>query len=248
MIDVHDAILEAAKEGFLPPSTNGTVDTQNKQAEGEPTPWESPIAFDSVDVPPFPTDALPQVQRLFVEASALALQVPTDLTGNLAIGVASATAARYCYVRLNREWVEPLNAYVCCVLPSGERKSVAFRQVTSPLSELERELATRMAPEVEKSKAERDVLEKRLQVRKTEAAKANDTLERESLMMDVADLAKQLAEFQSVNTPRLLADDATAEAVTSLLSEQGGRIAVMSTEGFSFEGIIGLGRLCITFG
>ena len=87
MSDVDDAMLEAAERGFLPPNTNANVgnpgsDSSTDEPEGEQIPWESPIPFESIDVAAFPTDALPPVQRRFVEASALALQVPTDLQGS----------------------------------------------------------------------------------------------------------------------------------------------------------------------
>lgn len=56
------------------PNTNGRKPgdvSSPYEGSGEQIPWESPIPFESVDVASFPTDSLPPVQRLFVEASAL---------------------------------------------------------------------------------------------------------------------------------------------------------------------------------
>ena len=203
------------------------------------TVWESPLPFVEQVGPPFPVDVLPESVRDFVKAQAVALQVPPDLVGSLVLGVGAAAAAGRCIIRLNQEWHEPLNIFIVAVLPSGERKSPAFRAVTGPLEEQEQELAQTMRPEIEMRKAERDILEKELQIATTQAAKAKAEDEREGSMGEVASLTKFLAEFQVPRTPRLLADDATSEAVASLLAEQGGRIAVMSTEGGLFETLAG---------
>ena len=58
-------------------------------------------------------------------------------------------------------------------------------------------------------------------------------------MADVNATADEIAQFNLVTEPRLLADDVTPEAVTRLLSEQGGVMALMSTEGGIFEILAG---------
>jgi len=188
--------------------------------------------------PAFPTDALPDGIRDFVAAQAVALQVPPDLVGCLVLGVGAAAAIGRSVVRLNPEWAEPLNLFVVPVLPSGERKSPVFRDLVKPLQERERELAELAKPETAESQAQRDVLEQRLQAAKRRAATGKEH-ERKAATPEVADLARSLAEFQVLRIPRLLAGDATAEAVSSLLADHGGRMAVMSTEGGLFETLAG---------
>ncbi len=202
------------------------------------TVWYSPLPFFDQHGPPFPVGALPDCIRGFVEAQAVALQVPPDLISSLVFGVGAAAGAGRCVVRLNEEWAEPLNLFVVVALPSGERKSPAFRAVTAPLEERECDLAMAARPDIEMRKAERDVLDKQLQIAKNMAAKAKEE-NRDAQMGEVAALVKNLAEFEVPSTPRLLADDATSEAVASLLSEQSGRIAIMSTEGGLFETLAG---------
>lgn len=202
------------------------------------TVWDSPMPFVEQAGPQFPVEALPESIKAFVEAEGVALQVPPDLISSLVFGVGAAAAAGRCIVRLNEEWTEPLNLFVVVALPSGERKSPAFRAVTAPLEERERELAMAERPDIELRKAERDVLDKQLQIAKTMAARDKGE-NRDAQMGEVASLIKTLAEFEVPSTPRLLADDATSEAVASLLAEQGGRIAVMSTEGGLFETLAG---------
>ena len=200
--------------------------------------WEEPLSFNESSGPPFPTDVFPYQIAQFIEAQSKAMQAPTDLGGMLALGVAAASGAKRAKVFLNDEWSEPLNEFFLTVLPSGEKKSAGFKKIVVPLEERERELVEARRPEVEEKRVEREILEKQLQVAKDQAAKAKaeDASARKE---DAFDLARQLAEFKMPNLPRLIADDATSEAVTSLLAEQGGRIAVMSTEGGLFETMAG---------
>lgn len=86
--------------------------------------------------------------------------------------------------------------------------------------------------------AQLDVLEQRLRQNKQAAAKAPRG-EQDLSMADVNATADEIANFKLVTAPRLLADDATPEAMTKLLSEQGGVMTIMSTEGGIFEILAG---------
>jgi len=202
------------------------------------TVWELPLSFIEYEGPAFPVDALPEPVRYYVEAQALALQVPVDLIACLVLGVGAAAAAGRCTVRLNSEWSEPLNVYIVVALPSGERKSPAFRKVTMPLEDRDRELFLALEPEVAACQAEREVLETRLKIAQAEASKAKPEA-RGTFMEEVHELVAEINSSAVPRLPRLIADDATSESVTSLLGEYGGRIAVMSTEGGLFETLAG---------
>ena len=140
---------------------------------------------------------------------------------------------------LNDDWTEPLNNNFVSVLPSGERKSPEFREIFHAMEEKERQLVATKTPEIVRAQTERDILEKRLQNMKTDAAKAKSQAERDGAEVDARELATQLARFEIPVAPRLLADDATPEAVAGLLAEQKGRLAIISTEGGIFEIIAG---------
>lgn len=201
--------------------------------------WETPLPFVKNTGEPFPIDVLPQTVKNFVEAQSTALQVPADLVASMVIGVGAAASSGRCTIRINQEWIEPLNLFIVTALPSGERKSPVVRVVTSPLEERERSLAETHRPEIETQKSEREVLEAQLQAAKTKAAKAGARDRKGKEMAEVISLSEELANFHLQKTPRLLADDATSEAVTTLLSENEGRIAIMSTEGGLFETLAG---------
>jgi len=201
--------------------------------------WENPQPFASVEVPRFPIDALPPELAEYVSQEAEAKQVPQDLPGCLVLGATAAAVAGKAKVFLNDDWTEPLNNNFVSVLPSGERKSPEFREIFHAMEEKERQLVATKTPEIVRAQTERDILEKRLQNMKTDAAKAKSQAERDGAEVDARELATQLARFEIPVAPRLLADDATPEAVAGLLAEQKGRLAIISTEGGIFEIIAG---------
>ena len=165
--------------------------------------------------------------------------MPLDLPGCLALGATAAALAGKAKVFLNDDWSEPLNNNFVVVLPSGERKSPEFREVFKPLEEKEQELVATETPEILRLQTERDILEKRLQDMKSIAAKGKTPDERISAEAEARELATELSEFHMPVAPRLLADDATPEAVAGLLAEQKGRLAIASTEGGIFDIIAG---------
>ena len=200
--------------------------------------WMPPIPFDPVNLPPFPAESFSPAIKDYIGGLSKALQVPPDLVGCLVLGIGAAAGAGRCVVRLNEGWSEPLNIFVACALHSGERKSPAFREVTKPLEDMERKSIVAARREVELRRAEHDILKKQLQTAKTRAASAVAD-DREAANEEVAQLVRDVAEFNLPPLPRFLADDATTEAIASLLAEQGGRMAVMSTEGGLFETLAG---------
>ena len=217
----------------------GTEDTTKDTGEEAQEPWEPPLPFVEAAGPPFPTGSLPEPVSYFVTAQSIALQVPEDLVGCLVLGAGAAAAAGRCVVRINTEWAEPLNIFIVVDLPSGERKSPAFRVVMAPLEERERELARAAESDIATAEAKTGIMEKRLQDVKARAAKAKSDDDRDKLTVEATELAAKLAAVTAPVSPRLLADDATPEAVASLLAQQEGRMAVVSTEGGLFETLAG---------
>jgi hypothetical protein len=55
--------------------------------------WDLPVPFPQFPVPPFPTAALPDWLRDYIEALAVATQTLPDLAGLLALTACSATVA-----------------------------------------------------------------------------------------------------------------------------------------------------------
>jgi replicative DNA helicase len=210
----------------------------SEQEESSPFVWEPPQPFDAVDVPLFPVTALPPDQAEFVSQEALAKQVPVDLPACLVLGALAASVGRKANVIVSPDWSEPLNEYFAVVLPSGERKSPEVRSVLKPLEDFEKELVEEQGPEVLWQQTEHDILEKKLQNAKASAAKLKGA-DGAAAEAEARQCADALANFTVPTMPRLLADDATSEAVSRLLALQKGRLAIVSTEGGIFDIIAG---------
>lgn len=227
-------------------AAGGTKDELKRLAEAAPVwtpaaaqPWPEIVSFDVLDLPDFPTGALPDVLREWVEAESHATQTPADLAALLALSVCSVGIARRVVVEPRPGWREPVNLFTAVLLEPGNRKSAVFADAMKPLRELEAELIEAARPIVARAQSDRRQDEGRLRkLEKTAAEKHGD--EAAQARHQAGELAASLADDAEPVLPRLLVDDATAEKLGMMLAEQGGRIASMSPEGSVFDLMAGL--------
>jgi replicative DNA helicase len=196
-------------------------------------PWEPPIPFDTISVPPFPIDALPRPLRKYVEGIALVHKVPVDLPAVSALGAVGASAARRIEVQIGDTHREPLNLYVAGVAASGERKKAAMEPLDI-LRKVERERQKSARPEIAASRERRQLVEARLKHLREQAAKAKTDREREKLQVEAVELAQHLPKVATL--PRLLVSNTTPEKLEELLAENHGSMCMASEEaGSTFE-------------
>lgn len=196
--------------------------------------WEPPIPLDDHRVPPFPVDVLPPTLRAFVEAVAVARQLPTDVPGTLVLAVLATAGQRIVDVEVRPGWIEPLSLYTVSVLRSGERKTPAYADATAPLTAWETRRARDLEPVIAAAATRKAILEQQLRHAEGRAAKAP----RHEAAVAVAEaeaLARELAATVVPARPRLVVDDCTPEALAKLLAEHGGRLGVFSDEGDLFD-------------
>lgn len=202
--------------------------------------WGQPLPLvDTATLPEFPLQALPAWCAAYAAALADATQTPADLAGMIVLAALATCAGGRVRVEVRPGWSEPLNLYVLVALPPGERKSAVFEAVTAPLSAFGEERAVALAPVITEAAIRRRALERAADTAQKEAARARTESAREAAILRATGLA---TEAEAVKVPasfRLLADDATPEALASLLAEQGGRMAVLSPEGGVFSQMAG---------
>jgi replicative DNA helicase len=106
-----------------------------------------------------------------------------------------------------------------------------FRDMTAPLLDAERTLQENAKGEISERIILLEIARERARRAVADAAKkGTDDAKADALKM------AELAETTIVpGWPRLIADDATPEALTTLLADQGGRMAVLSAEGDLFD-------------
>ena len=190
------------------------------------------VAVEAPPLPSFPVEALPSVLAEWVRATAGATQTPLDLAAGMALASLSTAALGTATVRCAPGWEEELALWIVCVLPSGERKSAVLRSALEAVREFERERVEEARPAVAREDARREALESRRKdlVRKVGAGKADPS--------ELADVAVRLDAAGEQVLPRMLADDATPEALGGLLARHGS-IGVIAAESALLDNLAG---------
>lgn len=220
------ATTHAVWDALEPASSNGSGPHQTDDG------WPALKLLDVRALPEFPVDALPSALRAWVEATAEASQTPPALAAGMALAAASAAALGAARVECQPGWEEELALYLAVILPSGERKSTVARAAVAPLRALERELAEEARPRVAEALAERETLEERRKHLVREAGKGKGDPD------ELADVAGRLAALPEPVEPRLLADDATPEALAGLLARHG-QLGVLAAESALLDNLAG---------
>ena len=207
------------------------------QAAAGTEPWEPLAPLSAVsDLPAFPVKSLPDWGAAMVEAVAESTQTPHDLAGVVYLGVLAAAAGGRAEVEVQPGWREPVNLYAAPAMPPGSRKSAVFREMTAPLLDAERALQEAARTDISESVIALEIAQEQARRAVADAAKKSSDHPAADECKANAIAAKMQAEAVKVPAwPRLVADDATPEALTTLLCEQGGRMAVLSAEGDLFD-------------
>jgi hypothetical protein len=197
--------------------------------------WEQPIALArEATLPVFPVHVFPDWLADFVTAEAVATQTPLDLPGMLALAALATAAGGRARVEPSAGWSEPTNLYQAVAMAPGNRKSPVYSAMAAPLWAVDQTMAQASLRDIVDATARKDVANTAAAVAAREAANAK--ADQADAKMADAIAAAEMAEAITVPVqPRLLADDATPEALASLMAAQGGRIAVLSDEGGVFD-------------
>ena len=199
--------------------------------------WALPVPFDpgKANLPMFPCECLPTWLREMVLAVSVATQTPIDLPAMVGLGVVALSVARKVEIAVKKGYTEPLNLYTLSVLSPAERKSAVLSRMVMPVERHEVALMTASQADVARAASQRKVAEAARDKAQQDAARATDAGERTKLTLHAADLAAVAAKLEVPVVPRLITEDATPEALTRVLVEQGGRVAVVSSEGGVFD-------------
>ncbi|MEV5747168.1 DUF3987 domain-containing protein [Actinoallomurus sp. NPDC052308] len=198
----------------------------------EPTPLTATVTA----LPTFPLWTLPDWLGEYAASLAEVTQTPADLAGCLALAVLAVAAGGKVWIQAPA-WKEPANLFVVVVLPPGNRKSEVYRAMCAPIKAAEKALITEAEPMIAEAVITRRVAEAQAeQAAKTaENASSLDPTQRALVLMEATEAKLALDAATVPARPRLFSDDATVEVLTSLLCEQGGRMAVLSPEGEIFS-------------
>ena len=202
---------------------------------------EEPVPLtQTVEIPPFPVDALPKPVADMVDGVAEATQTDPAMAATSALSALSACTGGHAEIEIRPGWREPLCLYTATVADPGERKisGAAGHDPPDPRrgggSWPKRGAGTgwrpRPASRSRSKAAERErnaAAPPRRHRQARRAMRRRDRGGRDAEGIEVPPI------------PRLVADDVTPEAAASLLAEQGGRLAIISAEGGIFDIIAG---------
>ena len=180
------------------------------------------------DPEPLPLDALPPALRAHVESVAAATQTPTDMAALLTLAAVSAALRGVAEIRVDgRDWREMGVLYAAVVAPPAARKSPVYAHMIAPLVAWERDALEAAGPAHRRAMDAAEVARAALTHVRGQAARGR------SSRQDVEDARTELdaAEAAVPSLPRLLAADATPEALVRIMASTGGSVAVLAPEG-----------------
>ncbi len=207
-----------------------------------PEPWESPTPLQEGERPEFTSDYLPDPLGPLAVAISTATQTPLALVGMMLLAATSTAVAKAIEVQPREGWLEPVNLYSVTSLGSGNRKSAVATTISKPLREWEITQAEAMRVEIAQAKSRREVAEHRLERMRKDLARDAGGDDYLLMQAEEAELTERLVSDPSLQVPappRLLIEDSTIERAAMMMTEQGGRIGVLSAEGGIFQVMAG---------
>ncbi len=200
---------------------------------GHAQPWPALKSLERhPPAPEFPVDALPAVLAEWVDATSRATQTPAALAAGMGLCAASAAALGSGIVVCAEGWEEELALFIVPVLASGERKSAVVKSATAPLRAVERERLEEARTVIAQAQAERDALDARRQQLVRDVGKGKGDVD------ELQEVIERQAALQEPVAPRLLADDATPEALAGLLAQHG-QLGILAAESALFDNLTG---------
>ena len=198
--------------------------------------WEEPVPLEGPELPDFPTDALPSFIAEFVSAVAESIQIPQAMAAAFSLGILSLCLQRKFAVRLNADWLEPVNLYVKIIADPSERKSPCEKQMMAPVRAYENDWNRDHALEIATGWKLKAALADKVENAQKMLARDRATVE------ELQKAVREEQEFKPLSMLRLFLGDVTPEKLISQLAENGGVCAIVATEGGVLDNFAG--RYC----
>lgn len=171
----------------------------------------------------FPIECFPKNFKDYIEAVTEHIQTSIDMTSVAVLGVASTAIQGKFEIEGKKNYTEPLNLYFMIIAMSGERKSPTIKLTTKPLYNYEKK----------ENKKRQEIIDRQNLELLTKQNKLKNIKNLEEAFVIQAEI-RELEEKQ-IKPLKLIADDCTSEALTSLLADNNGKISLISTEGGIFD-------------
>ena len=212
---------------------NEALETAQKEFSNITSNWEEPLPFGKHKLLPFPVDALPDVFRDYTTALSESLQTPIDMAGCTVLSIIATCIQGKYSIKMKSGWSEPLNIYTLVIAPPSDRKSAVQHACVEPVNRFEEEFNKTNAAMVESNHMQQRILQRRQKTIEEQISKGKAD------QTDLEKIAREIADFTEMKPLRLYADDITPEKLVSVLSENNGRMALLSSEAGIFDTLSG---------
>ena len=199
--------------------------------------WPDLLPLGPEDPPPLPIDLWPPVLCDYATEAAAETETPIELPAMMALGCVAAAVQRVATIEIKPGYQEPCGLYVCVVLPPAARKSAEARRATRPIVCWEAEMRKYFATRIEAAESRLATHKARVSELRKQAARAKDGAR-------AAELAEELAELEAAaptvpSPPRIFTSDVTPEHLATMMDQNDGVMALISSEGGIFETMAG---------
>lgn len=206
--------------------------------ESEILPWEPLLPFDRIVTPEIPSSLLPGQIGEFAAALARSAEVSETLTTMSVLGILAAVCTKIFAVSPQTGWCESVNLFIEIGLQPANNKSLILSSCAAPIDSWEARKHQQMEADVKLARSKRKNEESLIQSLRMRAAKSRDPIVQQQLFADVSRLESSMTEIPVL--PQIYLNDVTPESLSTAVSEQGGRIAIISDEGGIMETMAGL--------
>lgn len=197
--------------------------------------WPDPIPINDYSLlPVFPTEVLPSPGREIVEKVAEVNQVDSGLVASCYVSMLSLALAKKIEVNLITH-KEQCNIFSAIIANSGERKTPSLNTMSKPVYEYQASINEELRQAISQSRAEYEILKKRLAKSQDDAARAKDEVDREMIRQEILELTRKIEESKPEHERVYIGDDITPEAMAAVMAAQGERLGIFSAEAGIFN-------------
>lgn len=208
-----------------------TFEDSSQEKKEKSHEWEPPKPLEKEQMlPNFPLECLPDDVRRYVEAVAENTATPVDMASVASLAVIAGSVQKKFRIKGKPDYYEPLNIYALIIADPAERKSSVMREMTRYTKDYEREVNGTRVEIIDFQTIQYNSLCGQL----SKSEKAGNIEEAVSLKKELRELESDL-----VRPLRLVADDVTPEALTTLLAENNSALSIISAEGGFFDILAG---------
>ena len=239
--DLADDLPLGWEVGHLRQLLDGTTDTASNSADfahsADGSSWPPLVPLDTPDLPRLSADCLPGWAGDFAAALSEATETPPELAVAMVLAACSTAGARRLQVMVKPGYFEPVNLWLACALPPGNRKSAVQGAAAAPLLAWERTVAEAMVDEIKQVTSKVKTAEARVKELRSKSARADDEGAARELARQAAEIERDIPEIP--RQPQLWTSDATPERLGTILADNEERMSWLSSEGGVFDILAG---------